>query len=138
MKKPPKKEEKPAKTQQGKKSGESGKSERTNSDSKQQQRTHVPQKTVTSQENILNLNGKCQLHFLLEILLKADLSEPVFTYMKNTFGVDETLNNLGFSLRSPFQKQKDSERESLHSAFVRLGIKSSQRVHDEPTERTLG
>ena len=53
VKKAPKKEEKMTKAQQSKKSGESGKTERTNSDSKQQQRTHVPQKTVTSQEKIL-------------------------------------------------------------------------------------
>ena len=60
--------------------------------------------------------------------------------MKNTLGAAETLNNLGFSLANPFSKQKNDndQNEQLHSAFVRLGVKSSQRVHDEPIERTLG
>jgi len=115
-----KKEEQKSQKSQGQKAKSAEKTERHNSDNgpKNQQKNHVPTKTVTSQ---------------------ADLSEPVFTYMKNTFGVDETLNQLGFSLRNPFQKQKNTDQaaEQLHSAFVRLGIKSSQRVHDEPTERTL-
>jgi len=36
---------------------------------------------------------------------QADLSETLFTYMKNTVGVDDELDKMGFGLADPFQKK---------------------------------
>jgi len=67
---------------------------------------------------------------------QADLSETLFTYMKNTVGVDDELDKMGFGLADPFQKKQNVEdQQKLHPSFVRLGVKSAHRINNEPTAR---
>ena len=57
--------------------------------------------------------------------------------MKNTVGVDDELDKMGFGLADPFQKKQtnDEDQQKLHPSFVRLGIKSAHRINNEPTSR---
>ena len=65
-----------------------------------------------------------------------DFSETLFTYMKNTVGVDDELDKMGFGLADPFQKKQNVEdQQKLHPSFVRLGVKSAHRINNEPTAR---
>ena len=56
--------------------------------------------------------------------------------MKNTVGVDDELDKMGFGLADPFQKKQNVEdQQKLHPSFVRLGVKSAHRINNEPTAR---
>jgi len=91
-------------------------SDREKENRKQDQRKHLTTRAVAAQ---------------------ADLSETLFTYMKNTVGVEDELDKMGFGLVDPFQKKQTNVEDGvkLHPSFVRLGVKSAHRINNEPTAR---
>lgn len=60
---------------------------------------------------------------------QAELTEPLFTYMRNSFGVTDIIEQMGFSTKDPFSK--NDEPVNLHPAIVRLGFKATSTGHSQ-------
>ena len=88
---------------------------RKNSDKRRDSDKEKPDKSKNSEKRMIVTKSQ---------ISQADLSEPLFTFMKNTFGVEETLNQLGFGLVDPFQKydknklDSDGAKNRLHRFHV--------------------
>ena len=52
---------------------------------------------------------------------QAELTEPLFTYMRGSSGITELIENMGFGTKDPFSKGKIADPVKLHPSIVRLG-----------------
>ena len=64
---------------------------------------------------------------------QAELTEPLFTYMRSSFGVTDLIVNMGFGTKDPFSKS--DQPVDLHPAIVRLGFKAGVTNFDGATQK---
>jgi len=66
---------------------------------------------------------------------QAELTEPLFTYMRSSFGVTDIIGDMGFGTQDPFHKSELDPPVNLHPAIVRLGFKAGHSQVDGATQK---
>ncbi|CBY15104.1 unnamed protein product [Oikopleura dioica] len=57
--------------------------------------------------------------------MQVELTEPLFTYMRNTAGIKDTIQTMGFGRKDMFSRGITKNQTQLHRAIVRLGFKAA-------------